>query len=351
MEGPGECDVERSGVIGLPVVIESDMLAPLVTICVPTIGRTEYLTTALRSLREQTYPNSEVLVLDNACAAEAHDLLAAFASAHANARILRLEERVSMFANFNRGIRAARGKYVAFFHDDDLYQPTFLERHISVLEANPRAAFAAGNFDIIDRDGAVTGKRRGIRRTETVNGRLFIKRLFRRGRSDLPTPGLVFRRAPLSVRGFDERLPINWGDFTVLMRLAETWDVGVVSEVLFSWRVHGQNLSNMAWDEAVALRTRVLLDYCSEYSVRHPSDAAFAQSLQQHAHWTQARDLIWGWLAAEDGSGANACRLLLRSSHSTTAEMLRILETCGLTLKRRHALLPMIRYAADLVSR
>ena len=93
------------------------MTFPLVSICVPTIGRVEYLSAALQSLREQTYEHSEVIVLDNASGPEAQSVITGFVANNSNARILRVNERVPMFENFNRGIRAAVGKYVVFFHD------------------------------------------------------------------------------------------------------------------------------------------------------------------------------------------------------------------------------------------
>ena len=325
-------------------------MVPLVTICVPTIGRTRYLDAALKSIREQTYQNCEVLILDNASGPQAQDILARFAADTPHVRTLRVDERVPMFANFNRGIRAARGDYIVFFHDDDLYQPTFLATHLAALEASPRAAFAAGNYDVIDEEGRRTGRRHGIGRTETWAGRDFIESLFRRGRSDLPTPGLVFRRTALATCDFDEGLPINWGDFTVLMRMAEKWDVAVLTDSLYSWRVHGENSSSIAISQTVSIRTRVLLDYCSEYAARHAEDRAFVTRLEHHARRCAFRGLVWGWLAAPDAREAATCRTLLQTSHSTTARVLRLLELTGLTVERRRVVLPTVRYVARLLS-
>ncbi|HIO22188.1 MAG TPA: glycosyltransferase family 2 protein, partial [Nitrospirales bacterium] len=246
------------------------MTFPLVSICVPTIGRLEYLSATLQSLREQTYENYEVIVLDNASGPEAQSLLTEFVANHSNAQILRVNERLPMFTNFNRGIRAAVGEYVVFFHDDDHYDPRFLEAHVAVLEANPQAAFAGSNWNMINGEGQLTVRRRLIKRTGTWNGRDFIERLVRRGRSELATPALVFRREVVKTRGFDERCPIHWGDFTILMRIAEQWDVAVVADPLFSWREHEQNSSKMPFSQSIPLRTHVLHDYCSEYAVRHP---------------------------------------------------------------------------------
>ena len=332
-----------------PELPSSGVKLPLVTICFPTIGRIEYLSAALRSLGDQTYPAYEVLVLDNASGPAAQAILAKFAAETSGVRILRVDERLPMFANFNRGIRAAAGEYIVFFHDDDKYEPTFLEKHVAMLRSNRRAAFAGGNFDVIDGEGLVVNRKRFIKKTETWSGRYFIKRLVRRGRGDLPTPGLVFRRDAMQPSGFDESLSIHWGDFTILMRMAERWDVAVIADTLFSWRAHGENASTMAFSRSIPLRTRVLVDYCAEYTERHPDDRLFFQRLRRFVARGHNQGLAWGWLVASDTTEAKSCRMLLKASHPSVATLLRILEMLGLTTERRRLLAPAIRYIAELL--
>lgn len=326
------------------------MTLPLVSICVPTIGRVEYLSAALQSLREQTYENYEVIVLDNASGPEAQSVLTEFVANNSNARILRVNERVPMFANFNRGIRAAVGEYVVFFHDDDHYDSRFLDAHVTMLEANPQAAFAGSNWNMINSEGRVTVRRRLIRKTGTWNGRDFIERLVRRGRSELATPALVFRREVVKTCGFDERCPIHWGDFTILMRIAEQWDVAVVAEPLFSWRSHEQNSSRMAFSQSIPLRTSVLRDYCSEYAVRHPEDLEFLNRLKRLVDRGHHRGLLWGWLVASNDAESRAChRLLEEASCPMTVGLLRLLESVGLTVSYRRSLVPAARHVIDLI--
>ena len=326
------------------------MTFPLVSICVPTIGRVEYLSAALQSLREQTYENYEVIVLDNASGPEAQAVITGFVANNSNARILRVNERVPMFANFNRGIRAAVGEYVVFFHDDDHYDPRFLDAHVAVLEANPQAAFAGSNWNMINGEGRLTVRRRLIKKTGTWSGRNFIERLVRRGRSELATPALVFRREVVKTSGFDERCPIHWGDFTILMRIAEQWDVAVVAESLFSWRSHDQNSSRMAFSQSIPLRTSVLRDYCSEYAVRHPEDSEFLNRLKSLVDRGHSRGLLWGWLVASNDAESRTCRRLLEeASCPITVGLLRLLESVGLTVTSRRSLVPAARHVIDLI--
>src|SRR4051794_28674031 len=88
----------------------ANMSGPLVTVCVPTIGRGEMLEETLTSLQQQTYAHLEILLLDNAVSDSDQLILKRFAESDTRARILRSDQRLPMFENFNRGVRAAQGE-------------------------------------------------------------------------------------------------------------------------------------------------------------------------------------------------------------------------------------------------
>ncbi|MBV9773457.1 MAG: glycosyltransferase family 2 protein [Gemmatimonadetes bacterium] len=320
--------------------------APLVTICVPTIGRMEYLRQVLASVAEQTHPRREVLILDNASPADAREMIERYAAERPDTRILRVEERVPSFANFNRGIRAATGEYVTFFHDDDLYSPPFVERYVAILERHPEAGFVGGNFDLVDGEGRRTRRQVSFARAEIWPGARYIEEVFRTGRNPMPTPGMMFRRGLLQTYDFDERLPVNWGDFTIFMRMAEVASVAVTDEVLYAWRVHGQNGSNVPGSRSIPLRTQVLRDYLAEFRARHPDQGAFAAHLEVLLARSHGIGLLWGWLSAPSDAEADACRAALRGAAapiSLAAGALGVLERIGFSTRRRRALLPAFR--------
>src|SRR5688572_15066225 len=123
---------------------------PRITICLPTIGSLTYIQKTLNSLKCQTLAAYELLILYNGTDADVPAKLQNFAKMHPGGRVLPEQNRMPMFANFNRGLRQARGEYIAFFHDDDVYEPTFLQRTVEELDRNPAAAFAGTNYYIIN---------------------------------------------------------------------------------------------------------------------------------------------------------------------------------------------------------
>ena len=117
------------------------------TVVIPCSGRRRTLGRALASLRDQTAPPEETLVVDDgsdpAAAAEMGRTAAEFA-----ARVLRLPQNAGPAAARNAGWDAARSAYVAFLDDDDALHPRKLELQAAVMAANPGVALTGTGFSL-----------------------------------------------------------------------------------------------------------------------------------------------------------------------------------------------------------
>lgn len=281
---------------------------PLVSVLIPTIGRTDYLKETLACVDVQTYPHLEVLILENASPPEARHLLEEYCERNPRARVLRSDERLAMFANFNRGIRAARGHFIIFFHDDDVYLPDCIEREVKALQMMPTASFVGSNCYVIDHTGQVTGTRNFIRETRLIPGRRYTRSLMARGLGIMPTQGIMYRHSALLQHDFDENLSVHWGDFIMQMRMAETADVAVLSDPLWQMRVHaGSTSSSIALSKAVPLRSHLMREYCTEFAARWPDQQPFVADLKRKIQRSHRFGLLWGWVIAPDHAEAEAC--------------------------------------------
>lgn len=322
---------------------------PKVTICLPTIGRLTYIEQTLESLARQTLSDYELLVLYNGTDGNTAAKLASLVATHPGGRVLPDADTMPMFANFNRGLREARGEYVAFFHDDDIYEPNFLERLVHMLDVHPSAAFAGSNYLIIDSENKVEGLRRLIKRTEIQDGRTFIRDLIRAGRAVLPTPGIVFRTSTLVPGGWDEKLSMHFGDYVVLMRLAEQHEAALIAEPLMRLRLHGRNASNVPMSSASPLQFQIISSYIAEFAGRWPSDP-LNSSLKLFARNTLIRHLYWGWLSAEDDAEANRCIELLKAEgEKVLPNVLLVAGRLGLSANRRSSLTDLMRRLGRIV--
>ncbi len=109
-----------------------DESAPLVSVVIPTHNRPDMLKTAVESVLSQTYPNMEIIVVNDG-GEDVSDMLNAL-NARGNIIYIRHEENRGISAARNTALRAANGHYIAYLDDDDMYYPEHLQILVSVLE-------------------------------------------------------------------------------------------------------------------------------------------------------------------------------------------------------------------------
>ena len=111
---------------------------PLVSIIVLCHNYGRFLREAVDSALGQTYPNCEVLVLDDGSTDDSLEVAHSYGDAirvftHPNMGV----ERTS-----NRGVEESRGEYTAFLSADDVFEPTYVEELYAALTAVPEASYA-----------------------------------------------------------------------------------------------------------------------------------------------------------------------------------------------------------------
>jgi len=105
---------------------------PLVSVIIPAYQAAEHIREALDSVFAQTYPNFEV-VLVNDGSPDTEALEQAIRSYGERLIYIRQENRGPSGAR-NTAIRTARGKYIACLDGDDIYLPEHLARLVPLLE-------------------------------------------------------------------------------------------------------------------------------------------------------------------------------------------------------------------------
>ncbi len=130
-----------------------DRGAPAVTVVVLTWNRESLLRETLDSVLAQTLSDIEVLVVDN----ESTDGTRSFVEGHSDPRVryLRNANGGNLSVNRNHGVRHARGSWVAFCDDDDLWEPEKLERQMDEVARTPDAAIVSTDAVYFSREAGV----------------------------------------------------------------------------------------------------------------------------------------------------------------------------------------------------
>ncbi len=101
---------------------------PLVTVYTPTYNRREQLERCLEELAQQTYPNIEFLVVNDA-GVDVSDIVAKFPKA----RLVNREQNGGAFAASNTALQEARGEYITFCNDDDVIFADHCSRLVAAM--------------------------------------------------------------------------------------------------------------------------------------------------------------------------------------------------------------------------
>ncbi len=98
----------------------------LISVIIPVYKVEAYLKRCVDSVLAQTYPNVEILLVDDGSPDDCPRLCDEYAARHQNIRVIHQENKGLSGAR-NTGISHAKGEYLAFVDSDDLISPYYLE--------------------------------------------------------------------------------------------------------------------------------------------------------------------------------------------------------------------------------
>ena len=206
----------------------------LVSVVVPTRNRAQLLGRTLRSICEQHVVNLEVIVVDDGST----DGTANVASA-ADPRVVlvRNPKSLGVGAARNRGICAARGTWIGFCDDDDLWAPEKLASQISAAKEAGASWVYTGDVNVDDGLRILSGAPPPD--PEEVMATLRRRNPLASGGSNV----LVRADVLATTGGFDPGLR-RTEDWDLWLRLARTGPPAWVRRPLVAYRFHSMNVAD-----------------------------------------------------------------------------------------------------------
>jgi len=105
---------------------------PLVSVIIVNYNYGRFLKQAADSVFEQTYPNIEFIIVDNASTDESADVLLAISKQYPGTTILRRSDNGGQSLASKEGFEASSGQYVVFLDADDVLLPSCIATHVFV---------------------------------------------------------------------------------------------------------------------------------------------------------------------------------------------------------------------------
>lgn len=209
---------------------------PLVSIIMPTFNRAHTIGDAIQSALDQTYPDFELLICDDASQDKTSEVIKQFD----DPRIRYMQFSKSNGAETrNKGLRYARGQYLAYLDSDNLWHPLFLDMMIRRLLDAPGTSIAYGAYLDTETIGA------GVELAALSRPAFRPVMLSHKNFMDLNTI-VHHRRIYDWLEGFDPTLP-RLQDWDLMLRYTSVFRPVFVDHALVYYR------RNVAWGQVTNL--------------------------------------------------------------------------------------------------
>jgi len=131
---------------------------PLVSIVIPTYNRKSTIQRALESVFSQSYSNMEIILVDDGSTDGTDKITFEFARNNPGMVVIKNEVNLGIVKSLNRGIDAAKGKYIARLDDDDYWcDNQKIEKQTNFLEDNRDYVLVGGKAREVNSEGKETG--------------------------------------------------------------------------------------------------------------------------------------------------------------------------------------------------
>jgi len=252
--------------------------SPLISIVIPTWNRparVEKLVGVINAGKDRG--DIEIIVVDNDSDERNWIQLQQVGNLHKNVRLYRNSKNIGMTPNWNKAIEYARGEWISFMCDDDLYKSDSIDRMRAIIQSNCRPCLVLQNAGVI---GDSDWLEPGIQSANTM--------------SLPPASGQFWHRELTDKLGrFDERIKYC-PDAEFWLRLAYHYPVFRVRDYLV---IPCQHDTNYMWEafrspdflEQVALSIKL----CSQYTLGEKfSDDGLVQEIVDDGIWETLRTVL-----------------------------------------------------------
>lgn len=262
----------------------------LVSIVITTYGRTDSLLRAVKSALLQTYGNFEIIVVDDNQDEVIRSKVIRMVSSLKDPRIRLVLNPFNMGGALarNEGIKAARGKYVAFLDDDDEYFPLKVEKQEEIFEKSKNENLALVYCYCVQMKG-----KQIVRKYEND----YVGNCIYEGMLDCiaATSQWMCRKEALLKVGMFTNMPCKQDSYLLLKLLVNGYEIDRVAEYLSVYHADPvDRISNSGGHEKRIIGEEKLRTLCREHygtlSKKQRKEVEYRASCRLAEHYYGAKD-------------------------------------------------------------
>lgn len=266
----------------------------------------QYLADVMKSLLEQTFPDFELIVVDDGSTDRSSEILEEYARRDSRVYVL-TQENQGLGRALNNGLERASGKYIVRADADDFSYPRRLECQVVFMEARPGVVASGTGVMLVDPLGIPISQLSVFSDHDAIE-----TELLQGNGSAICHPSVILRRdALLQIGGYDPTWRVT-EDLDLFLRLARVGQLANLPDILLDWRQH-LGSTNHSKRERQLNEVREILKAAHEIrgldfdprTMKNRPDVPVGQRL-----------LRWGWNALNKGYRKAALRYAMKSLQS-----------------------------------
>lgn len=206
---------------------------PAITVLMPTYNGAKHIRTAIDSVLSQTFSDFELLIVNDG---SGDDTLKVINSYNDNRiRIVTNEVNIGITKSLNRGLKEARGEYIARLDDDDIALPERLQKQCNFLNTHQDVVLVGSFVEYIDKNGNPIRIRKTPIKPRVIQYELIYANCFYHS-------ALMFRKEEiLSIGGYNEDFK-HAQDYELFSRLRDGYKLANIPEVLIQYRMNPDSI-------------------------------------------------------------------------------------------------------------
>ncbi|MDR9752123.1 glycosyltransferase [Pseudomonas sp. SZMC_28357] len=210
---------------------------PLVTVIIASYNHGPYIEQSIGSVLAQTYPNIELLVVDDGSTDDSVERIRALQAQHGFD--FQVQKNQGLTNTLNGAIARSSGSLIVSFGSDDIMLPERIAIQVEYMDGKPEVGICAGNIELIDSDGNLFPEKR--QRRDVPFRRLDFDDMFLERKPYPPAPTLMIRREALDkVGGFDPDIRLE--DLMIELQITHAgYFIDGLNVVMARYRKHATN--------------------------------------------------------------------------------------------------------------
>lgn len=195
------------------------MSYPLVSVVIPNYNNGKYLEECVTSVINQTYPNIEIVIVDDASTDNSRCLIEMLAQEFNNIIYYFSTSNKGVSATRNIGFEIARGDYVTTLDSDDTYCPFKIEKEVEVAERHlPEKIISYSSINVVDHE--MKEIKQVLNSYNASEGNIYSLMLYRL--SPIPRDILIPKSLMVNDLKFDESMSL-YEDWDFKLNLAKNY--------------------------------------------------------------------------------------------------------------------------------